>query len=71
MGMGQVRFQGTVVQVGSQLEAVSPMLRTPTANPERIEVGLPMLVKSAGARELIPGEAVQLRIVKSAESGGS
>jgi multidrug resistance efflux pump len=66
MGLGQGRFEGIVVRVGAQLEAVSPMLRTPTANPERIEVGLPMLVRADRARELIPGEAVQLRLVKRA-----
>jgi multidrug resistance efflux pump len=66
MGMGQPRFEGTVLRVGAQLEAVSPMLRTPTANPERIEVGLPLLVKAQRARELIPGEAVQLRVVRQA-----
>jgi multidrug resistance efflux pump len=71
MGMGQHRFEGRIVQVGSQLEAVSPMLRSPTANPERIEVGLPLLVKSERARELIPGEAVQLRVIKSAPAAAA
>jgi hypothetical protein len=40
------------------------MLRTPTANPERIEVGLPLLVRSTEALSLVPGEAVQLRLIK-------
>lgn len=69
IGMGQPTFEGTVVQVGSQLEEVSPMLRSPTANPERIEIGLPLLVQSERARELIPGESVQLRVIKQATSG--
>jgi multidrug resistance efflux pump len=71
MGMAQPRFEGTVVRVGAQLEEVSPMLRTPTANPERIEVGLPMLVEAERARELIPGEAVQLRVIRQAPAAVS
>jgi multidrug resistance efflux pump len=71
MGMGQPAFEGTVVRVGSQLEEVSPMLRTPTANPERIEVGLPLLVRADRARELIPGEAVQVRIVRQVSATGA
>ena len=71
MGMGQGGFMGTVVQVGSQLEPVSPMLRTPTANPERIEVGLPLLVQAADATTLIPGEAVRVRLVRHAATPAS
>jgi multidrug resistance efflux pump len=71
MGLGQATFEGTVVQVGSQLEPVSPMLRTPTANPERIEVGLPLLVQAAAAVDLIPGEAVQVRIVRQVRAAGA
>jgi len=66
MGMGQASFEGMVVRVGSQLEPVSPLLRTPTVNPERIEVGLPLLVQASAALELIPGEAVQMRVVRPA-----
>lgn len=71
MGLGGASFEGRVVRVGSQLEQVSPLLRTPTANPERIEVGLPMLVEADQARTLIPGEAVQLRIIRRAAGGGT
>ncbi len=69
MGFGQSVFQGTVIQVGSQLEPVDSMLQTPVANPERIEVGLPLLVKAPEALRLIPGEAVQLRILRSVREG--
>jgi multidrug resistance efflux pump len=68
MGMGGIRFEGTIIRVGSQLEAVGSMLQSPLANPERIEVGLPLLVKADEARNLIPGEAVQLRVIRSAET---
>lgn len=71
MGLGQATFEGTIVRVGSQLEPVSPMLRTPTANPERIEVGLPLLVKASEALRLIPGEAVQLRVVNPVPQGNA
>lgn len=63
MGMGQVNFQGTVIRVGTQLETISPILRAPTAKPESLEVGLPLLVKANEALGLIPGETVQLRVV--------
>lgn len=69
MALGGSSFQGTIIRVGSQLEPVSPLLRTPTANPERIEVGLPLLVQASAALELTPGEALQLRVTKSAASG--
>jgi multidrug resistance efflux pump len=71
MGLGGMTFGGTVVRVGSQLEPVSPLLRTPTANPERIEVGLPLLVEAEQAQTLIPGEAVQLRVTEKAKGTGA
>jgi multidrug resistance efflux pump len=67
MGMGGIRFEGTIIRVGSQLEAVGAMLQSPLANPEHIDVGLPLLVKSDEALKLIPGEPVQLRVIRSAE----
>lgn len=66
IGFGQTTFEGTIVEVGTQLEPVSPTLRNPAANPEAIEVGLPLLVKAAAALELVPGEPVQVRTVRSA-----
>jgi multidrug resistance efflux pump len=65
IGMGQASFQGTVIRVGTQLESLSPILRTPSAKRGRIEVGLPLLVKANGALGLIPGENVQLRVVSA------
>jgi hypothetical protein len=64
MGMGSVRFEAKIIQVGTQLEPVSPMLRSPTANPERIEIGLPLLVQADAVRELLPGEPVILRVLR-------
>jgi multidrug resistance efflux pump len=63
VGMGQANFQGTVIRVGTQLETISPILRTPAMKPEFLEVGLPLLVKANEALGLIPGETVQLRVV--------
>jgi multidrug resistance efflux pump len=68
LGMGQMKLQAKVIQVGSQLEPVSPMLRSPTANPERIEVGLPLLVQADAISQLIPGEPVLLRLLPAASS---
>lgn len=70
MGMGQLKIEATVIQVGSQLEPVSPMLRSPTANPERIEVGLPLLVQSDSIEQLIPGEPVLVRLLPPAATRG-
>lgn len=66
MAMGQARFKATVVEVGSQMEPISRTLMPTAGGIDRIEVGLPLLVKADQVFDLIPGEAVQLRFVKSA-----
>lgn len=65
--MGQPAFKATVVEVGSQMEPISPTLLPATAAADRTEIGLPMLVKADEILNLIPGEAVQLRLLKSEE----
>jgi hypothetical protein len=63
--MGEGAFEAKVVKVGEQLENINPSLLLPNRNPERAEVGLPLLVQSPDVRQLIPGEAVQIRWVRS------
>jgi multidrug resistance efflux pump len=61
---GQTTFEATVVVVGQQLEQINPtsdLLHEATA---RTEFGLPLIVKADETLELIPGEAVQLRIIR-------
>jgi multidrug resistance efflux pump len=65
VGFGQSSFEGTIVEVGTQLEPVSPTLRNPGADPASIELGLPMLVRATAVLDLIPGEPVQVRSVRS------
>jgi multidrug resistance efflux pump len=65
IAMGEGAFEATVVRVGEQLEAINPALLIANRNPEVIEVGLPLLVRSADVRNLIPGEAVQIRWLRA------
>jgi multidrug resistance efflux pump len=65
IAMGEGAFEAKVVKVGEQLENINPSLLLPNRNPERAEVGLPLLVQSPDVRQLIPGEAVQIRWVRS------
>lgn len=67
MTLGQPPFTATVVRVGKQLEQINPTAVSLTESIERAEFGLPLIVKVADALELIPGEAVQLRVVKHAD----
>jgi multidrug resistance efflux pump len=64
IAMGERLYEATVVKVGEQLETINPALLLPNRNPERLEVGLPLLVQSPDVRDLIPGEAVQLRWIR-------
>ncbi len=64
MSMGQAAFKATVVDVGYQMEPISPTLLPLRTGSDQVEVGLPLLVKANEILNLIPGEAVQLRIVK-------
>jgi multidrug resistance efflux pump len=63
IAMGDLAFNARVVKVGEQLEKINPSLLLPNRNPERVEVGLPMLLQATEVRRLIPGETVQLRIL--------
>ena len=61
---GQKVFAGRVIQVGSQLEPINPTAVSRNVDPNRFELGLPLIVQSESALELLPGESVQLRIVQ-------
>ncbi len=67
MTIGQPPFTATVVRVGKQLEQINPTAVSLNETIERAEFGLPLIVTVADARDLIPGEAVQLRVVKHAD----
>lgn len=66
---GQPIIEGKVVKVGTQLEQISPSAYpfAPVAT-QRIEFGLPLIVEVGEFVELIPGEAVQVRLVKAART---
>lgn len=69
MAMGQAAFKATVVEVGAQMEPISATLLPPSAAVDRVEVGLPLMVKAEEVSSLIPGEAVQLRFLKAGRGG--
>ena len=64
MRLGQRPFEGTVVRVGKQLEQINPTAVTLNQTIERAEFGLPLIVQAASTLDLIPGEALQLRIIR-------
>jgi len=59
-------LEGTVATVGKQLEEINPTAVPLTATIQRAEFGLPLIVNVDENIDLIPGEAVQLRIIKRA-----
>lgn len=61
---GQPKFYATVVRVGHQLEQIYPEASPIPANMQRIEFGLPMLVKAPPDVPLFPGEPVQLKLLR-------
>ncbi len=69
--MGGRGFRATVVRVGTQLEPISPALLAANGGADRIEWGLPLIVRADEVRGLIPGEAVQLRVIGSAGNEGA
>ena len=52
---------GQILRVGAQLERINPAL---TADPARIELGLPFLITLPPGFNLVPGEFVDLSIAK-------
>jgi multidrug resistance efflux pump len=64
--LGQPDFEATVATVGKQLEEINPTAVPLTASIQRAEFGLPLIVDVDENVELIPGEAVQLRVFKHA-----
>jgi multidrug resistance efflux pump len=64
--VGQPEFEATVVKVGKQLEEINPTAVPISATIQRAEFGLPLIVKVDEKLKLIPGEGVQLRVVRHA-----
>jgi multidrug resistance efflux pump len=62
--------QAHIVQVGSQMEPISPAL-SPVTGTHLHEVGLPVLVSLPPAQRLLPGEIVDLRILPVREEAPS
>ncbi len=71
MRLGQRPFEATVVRVGKQLEQINPTANTLSQTIERAEFGLPLIVQAANTLDLIPGEALQLRIIKHVTGAGA
>lgn len=63
--LGQPPFQGMVMKVGQQLEPINPTAVPLAATIQQAEFGLPLIVKAPDIVDLIPGEAVQLRVIRS------
>ncbi len=70
MRLGQRPFEATVVRVGKQLEQINPTAVTLNQTIERAEFGLPLIVQAANTLDLIPGEALQLRIIRHVAGAG-
>jgi multidrug resistance efflux pump len=66
MRLGEKPFEATVVRVGKQLEEINPTATTLNQTIARAEFGLPLIVQAANTLDLIPGEALQLRVIKHA-----
>ena len=63
--LGEPPFQAMVVKVGRQLEPINPTAVPLAATIQQAEFGLPLIVKAPDIVDLIPGEAVQLRVIRS------
>ena len=63
-------FRAKVLKVGKQLEQINPTAVPLASTIQRAEFGLPLIVKVPDNVDLIPGEAVQLRVVKRATPPG-
>ncbi len=72
MRIGQPPFEATVVRVGKQLEQIDPTAVTLNQKPLNAQsLGLPLIVQAANTLDLIPGEALQLRIIKHVGGAGA
>jgi multidrug resistance efflux pump len=67
--LGHAEFDATVVKVGRQLEEINATAVPLTDTLQRAEFGLPLIVQADANLNLIPGEAVQIRIIKHARPG--
>jgi multidrug resistance efflux pump len=62
--LGESPFQAVVVKVGRQLEQINPTAVPLAATIQQAEFGLPLVVKAPDVVDLIPGEAVQMHLLK-------
>lgn len=65
---GKPKFTATVVKVGSQFELINPTAFPYAITTQRVEFGLPIVAVVPVGVELIPGEPVQLRLIKPVTS---
>lgn len=68
---GQRSVLAEVIRVGTQLEPITPTLLPPSANPNRVELGLPFLIRAPEELDLIPGETVELNLHVNAGRSGN
>jgi len=64
--LGQASFEATVAKVGKQLEQINATAVPLSATLQQAEFGLPLIVNVDPNIELIPGEAVQIRVIRRA-----
>ena len=69
--IGERPFEATVVRVGKQLEEINPTAFSLSQTITRAEFGLPLIVKAADTLDLIPGEPLQLRIIRHVGGTGT
>jgi multidrug resistance efflux pump len=62
-GQRRVKGQGQILEVGAQMEPINPVLLSADAN--RLELGLPILVSVPSGFEIRPGEVVDLFLLSS------
>ncbi len=62
--IGEPPFQAMIVKVGKQLEPINPTAVPLAATLQQAEFGLPLIVKAPDIVDLIPGEAVQMRVIR-------
>lgn len=68
--LGQPAFETTILKVGRQLEQINPTAVTLNDALQRAEFGLPLIVHVPEKLDLIPGETVQMHVIKRAFSTG-
>lgn len=61
--LGHAAFEATVVAVGKQLEPINSTAFAFNQSTQILEYGLPLTVELSAASDLIPGEALRLRLL--------